>query len=73
MTHAYGGNLKIYMYIITDTAEIIVFPCTNEKKNKKKEKKYKRNEIYYRTVLHVIHVTKKISRVIKINYRRLTT
>lgn len=46
MTHAYGENLKIYMYIITDTAEIIVFPCTNEKKNKKKEKKYKRNEIY---------------------------
>lgn len=38
MTHAYGGNLKIYMYIITDTAEIIVFPCTNEKKIKRKKR-----------------------------------
>lgn len=38
MTHAYGGNLKIYMYIITDTAEIIVFPCTNEKKKKRKKR-----------------------------------
>lgn len=51
MTHAYGGNLKIYMYIITDTAEIIVFPCTNEKKIKRKirninETKYTSGQCY---------------------------
>lgn len=46
MIYVYGGNLKIYMYIIIDIVEIIVFFCINEKKNKKKEKKYKWNEIY---------------------------
>lgn len=68
-----GGNLKnIYVYNNRHSGDYSV--PLYQRKNKKKEKKNKRNEIYAWTVLHVIHITKKSQiRVIKINYRRLTT
>lgn len=46
MIYVYGGNLKIYMYIIIDIVEIIVFFCINEKK-KIKRKKRNINEMKY--------------------------